>query len=741
MFLIHGSGSDDGKVVITIMSDGYTLNEQNKFIEEATTIANNITNRYPYSLFKDRMNIHAIKVISDVSGLNSNTYFQSSLSTYISPSAAGHQKAAEFSNYYTPSALANIIISNTTQIAPCAFYENKMACITSGGLGFVGHELGHALGQIVDEYTGANSRMEAQNCSHDGNPQTVRWKNFIGIEDISTVKVNEGFYYPSKYCLMGSNRNFCLVCSAALTERMADAAGIPFYGTLFNGVSLSYTQKPLNTNSVIHMPDGTDRIVDFAFHGCDHLESLFIPESVKTIGNYAFFKCTALTEITNYAATPQNITGNDRFYGVARSNITLYVPAGTKEAYVSAGWTGFKDIIEKESNTAQKPSITKQPSSITAELGGNTELTVNASVSKGILSYQWYEAEDKNGLGGKMIAGAVNSKFNPPVNKEGIKYYYCVITNTDSSAIGSQTSEIISDIVSVTVFEKGQLLNISRARVNTWSTYGSDAYQADCLFDHQENTYWHGNWGTGGGSGSSAKQEGLADLDLGCVKKIQTIEIDKRYLANGRGPIKSIQVLVHNETGDTFPNGESMRSYTDANVDTKEISADFAEKGWNEISDLEIDGLKTTNSPRQTVTLRFEQPVETRYIRLAITCAEIDDNGTTNDYVQISEIRVFGSEIDIEELIITDINISGKQTAGCPLTFTTQTTGGNKPIQYAFYIIGEGRLYYRKTCSMSDSFEYTPVEAGTYSVRVYAIDSTGKNVVFNKDFIIGSLEK
>ena len=43
--LIYGSGSDNGKVVITIMGDGYTSNEQNKFIEETTTIANNITNR------------------------------------------------------------------------------------------------------------------------------------------------------------------------------------------------------------------------------------------------------------------------------------------------------------------------------------------------------------------------------------------------------------------------------------------------------------------------------------------------------------------------------------------------------------------------------------------------------------------------------------------------------------------------------------------------------------------------
>ena len=86
-----------------------------------------------------------------------------------------------------------------------------------------------------------------------------------------------------------------------------------------------------------------------AFRGCSGLTSVTIPNSVTSIGNYAFWNCSGLTSVTIDRTQPLSI-GSNTFSN--RANATLYVPAGSKEAYEAADyWKEFKEIKEiKESN-------------------------------------------------------------------------------------------------------------------------------------------------------------------------------------------------------------------------------------------------------------------------------------------------------------------------------------------------------------------------------------------------------
>ena len=85
-------------------------------------------------------------------------------------------------------------------------------------------------------------------------------------------------------------------------------------------------------------------IGEVAFYGCTGLTSITIPNSVTSIYFNAFSGCNALTSVTALNPTPltinQNVFSN-------RTNATLYVPKGSKEAYqIAEYWKEFKEIIE-----------------------------------------------------------------------------------------------------------------------------------------------------------------------------------------------------------------------------------------------------------------------------------------------------------------------------------------------------------------------------------------------------------
>ena len=71
------------------------------------------------------------------------------------------------------------------------------------------------------------------------------------------------------------------------------------------------------------------------------------------------------------------------------------------------------------------------------------------------------------------------------------------------------------------------------------------------------------------------------------------------------------------------------------------------------------------------------------------------------------------------------------------MIFTAQTQGGVQPLKWAFYVTGGGKVWHSVVYSNVNAFSYTPTEAGSYSVRAYAIDSTGQKVVFVKTFAVG----
>jgi hypothetical protein len=102
---------------------------------------------------------------------------------------------------------------------------------------------------------------------------------------------------------------------------------------------------------------------------------------------------------------------------------------------------------------AKTPLITGQPESIICQQGSPDDfLWVQAeSTDSGSLTYQWYSNTSQSHTSGSAISGETGDVFTPPTTTTGIYYYYCEITNTNTSATRNITATVKSNAVKVDV--------------------------------------------------------------------------------------------------------------------------------------------------------------------------------------------------------------------------------------------------------------------------------------------------
>ena len=83
-------------------------------------------------------------------------------------------------------------------------------------------------------------------------------------------------------------------------------------------------------------------IGEYAFEGCSSLTNITIPNSVTSIGGWAFYNCSKLTEMTILATTPPTLSNTA---AISTATTKIYIPAGTLSAYQSA--TNWSSLASK----------------------------------------------------------------------------------------------------------------------------------------------------------------------------------------------------------------------------------------------------------------------------------------------------------------------------------------------------------------------------------------------------------
>ena len=90
----------------------------------------------------------------------------------------------------------------------------------------------------------------------------------------------------------------------------------------------------------ITIGNGVTSIGEWAFRGCSSLPSITIPDSVTSIGDYAFYECTSLTSITFLGTAPT--VGTDAFSGVANGAEALVTSeASSSFGDIGTDWNGL----------------------------------------------------------------------------------------------------------------------------------------------------------------------------------------------------------------------------------------------------------------------------------------------------------------------------------------------------------------------------------------------------------------
>lgn len=234
--VIHKAGDDKENFVIVIMGDGYTLEEQDKFLQDAAEKARGMLTWSPYKEYSDRINIYAVQAVSNESGISE--YGGKSVDTYFH--VAAHGKALVFTSDGADKAKTlREELEESYLDAGANVGTIHVLCNSEGSFGashnslfsfsansednqngtVMAHEIAHSIGRLGDEYERYTNKP---NTSDTTNSETIKWAKMLGFRGIGVTQAGtETAFAPSRECMMRwLGQPFCEVCKMELARNL-----------------------------------------------------------------------------------------------------------------------------------------------------------------------------------------------------------------------------------------------------------------------------------------------------------------------------------------------------------------------------------------------------------------------------------------------------------------------------------------------------------------------------------------
>lgn len=251
---IKNEGDNDKRINLIILSEGYQTSEFSKFKTDAESLVSDMFSQSPFAEYYKYFNVHIIKVPSNESGADHpatatdtdesgatpafvDTYFNATFDAW------GFHRflyyGLDFADAVTADAKINSVLASNFPT-----YDQALILVNTNTHGGTGgefpisstgasgnetaiHELGHSMFDLRDEYFQGDLYVsETINMTQEDDPNLIRWKNWLGFNNIGIFPlglsgVSATWYKPHESCKMGVLwQPFCSVCKEGIIEKI-----------------------------------------------------------------------------------------------------------------------------------------------------------------------------------------------------------------------------------------------------------------------------------------------------------------------------------------------------------------------------------------------------------------------------------------------------------------------------------------------------------------------------------------
>ena len=410
------------------------------------------------------------------------------------------------------------------------------------------------------------------------------FRGCVGLKSIVVGQGNTEYTSPGNNCIIEKSSNTLL--------RGCDSTIIPNSVTSIGNYAFSCCTKMVS----IKIPNGVTSIGDCAFEGCSSLKSIDIPNSVTSIGCEAFRSCSSLTSIQ----IPDSVTSIGKYAFELCSNLTsIQIPSSV----TSIGQDVFKGcsnltIYCPDGSTAKQYAIDNKISyqliGDTDCIHANTELRNAASATCTKVGYTGDTyCKDCGGIvsKGKSIVALGHSykatvTKQPTVDAEGLKTYTC------SRCKASYTEKIAKLIIYTVKFDGNGATSGSVAKQKI--TYGSKTALNANKF--KKKGYSFKNWNTKK-DGSGTAYDNKADGSKLTKTNGKTVTLYARWTANKytvtfngngstSGSMKKLSGCRYGKKYTLTRNGFKKKGYTFTGWNTKKDGSGKTYKNKAEVKNL-----------------------------------------------------------------------------------------------------------------------------------------------------------